>query len=107
MKTFRILVLFLSILIGACSADISEEIVGSWRGESVQQNLTFHSDGSVELQDLRNSAYEGFYTLVGDTLTCSFDSQVFSRDVVMLVSISGDEMVLTSERGREEVYRRQ
>lgn len=106
MNKLRILVLSLLTLLSACSSDVTEEITGSWRGETVKQNFTFYLDGRIVLEDLRNSTYEGVYTLVGDTLTCSFDSPVFSRDVVMTVNISGDEMVLTSDRDREEVYSR-
>ena len=94
----------LVLLLLACSQDLAPELLGSWQGESLQQNFTFYADGRVELQDLKYSTYNGTYQLTGKSLECRFDN--FASPVVREVKISGDKLVLIDKNGRQEVYRR-
>lgn len=94
------------LLTGGCGEDPKTAIVGSWAANNGVQDLHFSADGSTTIDDHKlNRVYEGkceFET--SDTMRCRYDR--FSFDVVRQVSISGDELVLTSSSGQEEHYRR-
>ena len=99
--------LFIAVLIAfpllGCSGDVSQEIVGEWRGITPKQDLVFYSDGQVEMKSPRHSTYRGHYRIVdGDQLTAEFANM--SRPVQCTVKISGNEMTLVFASGRKEEY---
>jgi len=103
-----VLVAALSLVLAGCGTEVTTGIVGDWKGETVKQDFHFHSDGKVDLKDPGGSTYAGTYTVTdSNTLTCTFQSPVFSAPVVMEAEISGDTLTLTADSGREEVYVRE
>ena len=66
-RSTLILIILSSSLLSGCSSDVSKEIIGEWKGEVVQQTLTFYEDGYVDMDSPRHSTYEGTYT-IDDTL---------------------------------------
>ena len=96
-------ILICTFLLIGCSADVSKEIVGEWRGITPKQDLAFYSDGQVRMSSPRHSSYEGYYRIDdGDQLTAEFANM--SRPVKCTVKISGSEMTLVFSGGRKEEY---
>ena len=98
----KLLVFGVSLLLMACSQDLSQEILGSWQGN--KQDLVFYADGRVELDDHKYSNYSGTYLLDGKTLECNFDT--FAYPVEREVKLSGDKLYLIDKNGIKEVYTR-
>jgi hypothetical protein len=100
-----IILLIAAMIAGCGGTDIKTGIVGEWKGETVKQDFHFYSDGRVELSDLQHSIYSGTYEITGsNTLTCTFESPIFTEPVVMKVDIKGDKLTMTADSGRKEVY---
>ena len=95
----------LALTTTGCSDDPRTAIVGSWRGETLAQDMQFFSDGRALLDDRKHGKYDGTCQVTdGNQLTCHFGG--FSLPVVRTVHVRGDELVLTTNGGREEVFRR-
>ena len=97
-----------SLMLAGCGGgtDVKTGIVGEWKGETVKQDFQFFSDGRVELNDLQHSMYKGTWEIAGSTLTCTFESPIFTEPVVMNAEIKGDKLILTADSGRKEEYNR-
>ena len=95
-----------SLLLASCGGtDGKTDIVGEWKGDTVKQDFHFFSDGRVELNDLQHSVYSGTWEITdGSTLTCTFESPIFTEPVVMKMEIKGEKLTLTADSGRKEVY---
>lgn len=109
-RSFLVIVLtaaLFPVLAGCGGSSVETGIVGEWKGDTVKQDFHFYSDGRVELNDLQHSLYSGTYKITdGSTLTCTFESPIFTEPVVMKAEIKGDKLTLTADSGRKEVYTR-
>lgn len=108
MRSRYLSILAFIFVLAACSPDIETGIVGEWTGEIINQDFVFYDDGQVELNDRKYGVFEGNYTITGDnTLTCTFESAIFTEPVVSKVKIKGDKLILISPNGRKDVYTRE
>ncbi|MDH3217015.1 MAG: DUF5640 domain-containing protein [Candidatus Krumholzibacteria bacterium] len=104
-KRVAVLVFLLAVVLSACSSEVEPTIVGAWKGETIQQDFRFYDDGRIELNDRDNSQYRGTYTITeGNVMTCQFESSIFTSPVVRTVEIKGEKLILTDNRGTEEIY---
>ena len=108
MKYRYLSILAFMLVLAACSPDIETGIVGEWTGEVINQDFVFYDDGQVDLNDHKYGTFEGTYTITdGNTLTCTFESAIFTEPVISKVKIKGDKLILISSSGREDVYIRE
>ena len=99
------LLILTGFMLYGCGEEPKTAIIGSWQGVSLQQDITFLTDGSAQLTDRKHGVYEGHcFINNGDQLSCKFDR--FSFPVERTVKISGDKLHLINKSGQEEVYRR-
>jgi hypothetical protein len=95
-------------VLASCSPDIETGIVGEWTGKIINQDIVFYEDGQVDLNDRKYGTFEGDYTITdGNTLTCTFESAIFTEPLIYTVKIKGDKLILKRPNGREEVYVRE
>ncbi len=86
------------------------DLIGKWREVGKKATVEFSKDGTFRAVDNQGMAVSGRYTLLKEGhLRCEIQQKEGSGEVVNLtVSIKGDELTLTSSRGREvEIYRRE
>ena len=108
MKNRYLFILVAMFTLTACGPDIETGIVGEWTGEVIKQDFVFYEDGYVDLIDRKYGTFEGEYTITdGNTLTCTFDSAIFTEPIMSKVKIKGDKLILKSSSGREDVYIRE
>ncbi len=104
-STIAGIVVSLLLIAGCGGTDGKTDIVGEWKGETVKQDFHFFNDGRVELNDLQHSMYSGTWEITGgNTLSCTFDSPIFTEPVVMKIEIKGDKLTMTADSGRKEIY---
>jgi hypothetical protein len=109
MRNWPVFILLMLVLV-SCTADVSKDvskdIVGYWKGDTLKQDIGFTAEGRVEIVDRKYSTYHGTYTITDENiLTCNIEHSIFTRPVVRTVTIKGDKLIL-KEKGREEVYHR-
>ncbi len=110
---FKRAVYVLSLIVGLfflsfCAS--RPDLIGKWREVGKTATVEFSKDGTFKAVDNQGMAVSGRYTLLnGGHLRFEIQQKEGAGEVVNLtVSIKGDELTLTSSRGREaEIYRRE
>ncbi len=86
------------------------DLIGKWKEVGKTAMIEFSKDGTFRAVDNQGMAVSGRYTLLKDGhLRCEIQQKEGAGEVLNLtISIEGDELTLTSSRGREvEIYKRE
>ena len=86
------------------------DLVGKWREVGKTAMIEFSKDGTFRAVDNQGMAVSGRYTLLKDGhLRCEIQQKEETGEVVnLIISTKGDELTLTSSKGREvEIYRKE
>ncbi len=86
------------------------DLIGKWREVGKTAMIEFSKDGTFKAVDNQGMAVSGRYTLLKNGhLRCEIQQKEGAGEVVNLtISIKGDELMLTSAKGREvEIYKRE
>ncbi len=104
-------VLFLAVVFFFLSFCASRpDLIGKWREVGKAATIEFSKDGTFKAVDNQGMAVSGRYTISKDKhLRCEIQQKEGAGEVVDLtISIRGDELTLSSPRGREvEIYKRE
>ncbi len=106
--TCVILLVVVLFFLSFCAS--SPDLIGKWREVGKTAMIEFSKDGTFKAVDIQGMAVSGRYTLLKDGhLRCEILQKEGTGEVVNLtISIKGDELTLTSAKGREvEIYKRE
>lgn len=105
MKIVRLCsVLFLISLLPSCTSEAEKLIVGRWEAVDNAQTVEFFNDGTL-LVSRGEALVGGGYKFLDEThLRLGFGDQ--DEAMVVEVSLSDDELIMTEEEGTEIVYHR-
>jgi len=102
--------LLVSVLFFLLFCASKPDLIGKWKEIGKVATIEFFKDGTFKAVDNQGMAVSGKYSLFEDgRLRCEIQQKGGSVEVVnATISITGDELTLTSSGGREvENYRRE
>ena len=106
-----------ALMLASCERDPHKAIVGAWKASAKQQVLTFHSDGSLYINE-ENAVTPGTYTFIDKTHVkielggvaggvLKFAQMITGPiPLVYEVSIAGRQLTVTAPDGSVSKYER-
>ena len=107
MRKTQVLLLVLLVVAASCSVEPARKILGSWKGITGEEQLSFYPDGNVVLTN-RAVSIAGTYQVTRQgslKLNLQF-LQFFRASETRTVKFQRDNMILIDEKGKAEEYRR-